>query len=280
MSDPRLTLVRDGVAALSLLGQVRADRYEPTSAARCVVAAAAIRKAADAMSEQQDQVIFGEAFDILFEEQGFAFGQARRDGYVGFVETTALAKGLIEPSHWISVLRTYAFAEPDLKTATTGLYTLNSLVTVEQTYGRFAKIADGGWLFAAHLAPIGDYGSDPAGVAALFLNAPYQWGGRESAGLDCSGLIQQALYACGHAGPRDTDMQAEALGRRVARDELRRNDLVFWRGHVGIMLDEDRLLHANAHHMMTAIEPVGEAIARISSAGAGEPTAFKRLGLQ
>lgn len=277
MSDPRLTLMRDGVAALSLFGQVRADRYAPTIAARCVVAAAAIRKAADAGSEQQDQIIFGEAFDILSEDGGFAFGQARRDGYVGFVERAALAQGLVEPSHWVSALRTYAFAEPDLKTATTGLYTLNSLVAVEQTDGRFAKISDGGWVVASHLSPIGDYASDPAGVASLFLNAPYQWGGRESTGLDCSGLIQQALYACGRAGPRDTDMQAAALGKPIERNELQRNDLVFWRGHVGIMVDELRLLHANAHHMMTAVEPVADAIARISSAGAGAPTAFKRL---
>lgn len=277
MSDPRLTLARDGVAALSLFGQVRADRYEPTTAARCIAPAAAIRKAADARSEQQDQIIFGEMFDILFEDAGFAFGQARRDGYVGFVEGAALAKGAVEPSHWISALRTYAFAEPDLKTATTGLYTLNSLVAVEQTHGRFAKVSDGGWLFADHLSPIGDYASDPASVATMFLHAPYQWGGRESAGLDCSGLVQQALYACGLGGPRDTDMQAAALGRAIERDGLRRNDLVFWRGHVGIMLDETRLLHANAHHMMVAIEPVADAMSRIAAAGAGDPTTFKRL---
>jgi hypothetical protein len=277
VTDPRLTLVREGVAALSLLGQVRADRYEPTIAARCVAPVAAIRKAPEVGSEQQDQIIFGEAFDILSKDGGFGFGQARRDGYVGYVELAAFAEGLIEPSHWVSVLRSYAFAEPDLKAPITGLYTLNSLVTADEIEGRFAKIADGGWMVAAHLSPIGAYASDPASSAMLFLNAPYQWGGRESAGLDCSGLVQQALYACGQAAPRDTDMQAAALGWPLTRDELQRNDLVFWRGHVGIMLDESRLLHANAHHMMTAIEPVEDAISRIRAAGAGEPTAFKRL---
>ena len=277
MNDPRLTLMRDGVAALSLLGQVRADRYEPTTVMRCVLSAAAIRKAPDARSEQQDQLIFGEAFNVLSSANGFAFGQARRDGYVGYVDQAALIKDVIEPSHWISVLRTYAFAEPDIKASISGLYTLNSLVAVEETEGRFVRVRDAGWIVATHLAPIGEYASDPAAVAQCFLNAPYQWGGRESAGLDCSGLVQQALYACGRAAPRDTDMQAAALGRPIDRNALARNDLVFWRGHVGIMLDETRMLHANAHHMMTAIEPVDEAISRIRAAGAGEPTAFKRL---
>jgi cell wall-associated NlpC family hydrolase len=114
------------------------------------------------------------------------------------------------------------------------------------------------------------FAGDPAAVALSFLGAPYQWGGRESLGLDCSGLVQQALYACGQACPRDSDMQA-ALGQAVERGALRRGDLVFWKGHVGMMLDGERLLHANAFHMQVQVEPLAQAIARI-----GEPTAYRR----
>jgi cell wall-associated NlpC family hydrolase len=120
------------------------------------------------------------------------------------------------------------------------------------------------------LSPIGVFETDPAGVAERFLGAPYQWGGRESLGLDCSGLIQQALYACGRACPRDSDQQA-ALGQPAPRESLRRGDLVFWRGHVGMMLDEARMIHANAFHMGVSIEPLAEALSRI-----GPATGFRR----
>jgi cell wall-associated NlpC family hydrolase len=113
-------------------------------------------------------------------------------------------------------------------------------------------------------------------VAERFLGAPYLWGSRESLGLDCSGLVQQALMACGRACPRDTDQQ-ERMGEAVARDEFRHGDLVFWKGHVAIGLDEARIIHANGHHMCVAVEPLDEAIARIVAAGSGEPTSFRRL---
>ena len=117
---------------------------------------------------------------------------------------------------------------------------------------------------------------DPVAVAERFVGAPYLWGGRESLGLDCSGLVQQALFACGHACPRDSDQQ-QALGRAVDGGALQRGDLVFWKGHVGLMVDGERLLHANGHHMMTVIEPLAGAVARIAAAGVGEPTAYRRI---
>ncbi len=117
---------------------------------------------------------------------------------------------------------------------------------------------------------------DLAGVAERFVGAPYLWGGRDIAGLDCSGLVQQALYACGQACPRDADQQA-GLGRPIDRGALVRGDLVCWEGHVGVMLDQVRLLHASSHHMATVVEPLAEVIARAEATGRGAPTGFRRL---
>ncbi len=168
----------------------------------------------------------------------------------------------------MAALRTYVFADPSIKARASGPLSMNALVRVEAREGRFAKLEGEGWVVEDLLSPIGQFEIDPADVAVRYLGAPYLWGGRESLGLDCSGLIQQALYACGRACPRDTDQQ-QALGEPVEQPALWRNDLVFWRGHVGIMLDAHTLLHANAHHMMVAQEPLAEAIARIEAAGAG-----------
>ncbi len=278
MSDPRVTLARDGLAAASLEGVVPAERYLPTTAWQASAPVAAIRRHPARDAEQLDQLVFGEVFEGLEERGGFVFGQATRDGYVGWVDVEALSAPVFAPSHRVAALRTYAFSKPDLKSAPVGLLSLNALATVEDRSGRFVRAARIGWLVEGHLAPVGAaFEADAAAVALRFLHAPYLWGGRESLGLDCSGLVQQALYACGRACPRDADQQ-QALGAPLADPgELRRNDLVFWRGHVGVMLDAETLLHANGFHMAVAAEPLAEAVARIEAAGGGPVTAMRRL---
>ncbi len=270
MSDPRLTLARADLADARLEGVIAAKAYAPTRPWRCVAASAYLRRAPARNAEQLDQLLFGEGFDVLEVQDGWAWGQARRDGYVGYVALGDLAQGPGQPTHRVSALRAYAFAAPYLKSPPVALLSLNALVCVQETQGRYARLADSGWTPALQLAPIGVFEDDPAAVAERFLGAPYQWGGRESLGLDCSGLVQQALYACGLACPRDSDQQAET-GRPVDADDLRRGDLVFWRGHVGMMLDASRMIHANATHMAVAIEPLAEALDRI-----GPATAFRR----
>ena len=138
------------------------------------------------------------------------------------------------------------------------------------------KLAGSGWTTAEHLAPIGAFEDDHAAVAERFLGAPYLWGGRESIGLDCSGLVQQALFACGRACPRDADQQ-EQMGEPISRADVVRGDLVFWKGHVAMGMGEGRIVHANGHHMATVVEPLDGAIARIKASGSGEPTSFRRL---
>jgi cell wall-associated NlpC family hydrolase len=274
--DARITPLRDGLAARALEGLVPATAYVDPTPMQCAVPAAAVRRAPDPAAEQMDQLLFGETFEALATEGDHLWGQAKRDGYVGFVEAAALAPPGEPATHRIRAIRTYAFAEPSIKSRASGPFSLNALVTVAGLDGRLAKVAGAGWMAADHLAPVGLIEDDPAAVAERYLGAPYLWGGRESLGLDCSGLVQQALLACGLACPRDADQQSR-LGQAVAPDALARNDLVFWRGHVAMALDGQRIIHANAHHMAVAIEPLTAALERIKAAGAGEPTAFRRL---
>jgi cell wall-associated NlpC family hydrolase len=282
--DPRLTLaLRRGpgaewdLADVALEGRVAAARYTSPEPMQVVVPACGMRRAPDPAAEQVDQLLFGERFDALITRDGFVYGQARRDGYVGWVPREALSPVLSTPTHWVRALRTYVFPQALIKTPPLACLSTNALVEVETIEGRFAKLSGGGWIPAGHLSALGEVETDPAAVALRYQGAPYLWGGRDSVGLDCSGLVQQALYACGRFAPRDSDMQA-TLGAPMDRvDDLVRNDLVFWRGHVGMMLDADRLIHANAYHMAVAVEPLAEAIARIAAAGGGDPTAFRRL---
>jgi cell wall-associated NlpC family hydrolase len=273
--DPRVTLVREGVADVRLEGLLAAARFSPARPGQAIWPATAVRAAADPRAEQMDQLLFGEGFEWLEPAGDFVLGQSVRDGYVGYVERGALADDFVAPTHWVSALRAFAFDEPSIKAPARGPLSLNALVSIAEETETLARAERIGWIAKVHLTPVGTVFDDPAQVALAHLGAPYLWGGRDSAGLDCSGLVQQALFACGLACPRDSDQQ-EQLGEAAPPDALQRGDLVFWPGHVGMMLDAEQLIHANAHHMAVAVEPFAQAHRRIAAKGA-EPIAYRRI---
>jgi hypothetical protein len=274
--DPRTTAARDDLASTDLEGVVRANRYLEPTVAQVIRPSAGLRESAAADAVQVDQLLFGELFDRLASAGGTVWGQARRDGYVGFIDESALSSVPRSPTHRVSALRTFGYETASIKSPAVGHLSLNALVRVVEEDASLVQVSGFGWVSKRHLAPIGLFTCDPAAIAEQFLGAPYLWGGRDSLGLDCSGLIQQSFYACGRACPRDSDQQA-LLGREISVSELERGDLVFWRGHVGMMLDGERLIHANGHHMMVAVEPLAVAVERIASAESRRPTAYRRV---
>jgi hypothetical protein len=273
--DRRTTPARADLALAVLEGVTAAPRYIDARAMRVVQPRTGVHIAPAADSEQVDQLIFGELFDVGACENGRAWGRARRDGYVGYVDAEALSADLAPPTHRVVALRTFAFAQPSIKSPAWGPIGLNALVRVDAFSGDLAFAVGAGWIPSTHLCEIGVFADDPAAVAVRFVGTPYLWGGRDSVGLDCSGLVQQALYACGRACPRDSDQQAR-LGSPIAPRELARGDLVFWRGHVAMMIDERQIVHADGHHMAVTIEPLVEAERRIVQTGGGDPIARRR----
>lgn len=246
------------------------------TATTLILPTSALRVQPEAESEQVDQLLFGEGFEEIDRIGGWSFGEAMRDGYRGWTKSVGLLAGPPAPTHRVAALRTIALAEPRLRAPAGPALSLNALVRVEAVEAAYARVQHAGWVPARHLAPLGTFETDPAAVAERFVGAPYLWGGRCSIGLDCSGLVQQALYACGRPCRRDSDQQ-QAMGVAIGRAELRRGDLVFWDGHVGMMLDEARLIHANEHHMAVTAERLDEVVARRLAVGEGPPTGFRRV---
>lgn len=270
-----MTLSRPDLAPADREGLDRAAVYRPARVLRVSAPVAPLRREPRAGAEQIDQLLFGERFSVLRSEDGFAWGQAPRGGYVGWAAEDDLAADLIEPTHRVNVIRTIALAAPAVRAPATAAVSLNALARVEESEGDFSRVAGLGWLPTRHLASVGLGFRPVVETARRFLGVPYSWGGKDGFGLDCSGLVQQAFWAAGLGCPRDADQQA-ALGRAVAREDLAAGDLVCWRGHIGLMADAANLIHANAHHMAVAIEPLDEAISRIEPS-AGLPNAFRRV---
>lgn len=275
--DPRLHAFRDDLAAETLKGQVDAARFAGGHAAHVVVPVTALRRHPAPDGPRDTELLFGETVTVFDERDGFAWVQATRDRYVGYVALGDLHQGTHQPTHAVSALRTFIYQDADLKSPMRTWLPLNAPVAVTGDSGRFSALESGGFIFTDHLRGAGTYARDYVSVAEQFLETPYLWGGRSSLGLDCSGLVQCALEAAGLTCPRDTDMQEAALGAPLPDNEpLERGDLVFWKGHVGIMVDSATLLHANATFMKTIEEPVEPAIARIAQTD-GLVTSIKRL---
>lgn len=226
-----------------------------------------LRRNPDAKSEQMAQLRYGDAFTQYEQKDGWVWGQSARDSYVGYVEVAALADGSHAPTHRIKILSSLVFEGPSLKTPPLDRLTLFSAVAVTGVEGKFAALSTGGFVHMRHLCPLAEW-QEPDIVfnAGRFLGVPYLWGGNSALGVDCSGLVQLACEMAGMVVPRDSDMQAESLGKKVADGfgsvTLKRGDLIFFKGHVGIMADEFALLHANGFHGCVAVEPLANVIAR------------------
>ncbi len=244
------------------------------------VGMAAVRETPEADSRLSTQALFGELVDIYDEQDGACLIQGRRDRYVGWVARSALSRDVLPPTHKVSTPRTHAYSAPDLKSPPARVLSLGARLAVDGQEGDWLHAQGAGWVHVKHAVPVAQFESDPAGIAECFLHTPYLWGGRDSIGLDCTGLTQQAFEACGVLLPRDSDMQFAWCGDEVPDwrepGALQRGDLVFWKGHVGIMTGEAHLLHANAWHMAVACEPIETAIERIANYYA-EPIGARRI---
>jgi cell wall-associated NlpC family hydrolase len=264
---------------MHLRGLVEAERFVEGAEHQVVQSSVALHEAPSTTSRRETELLFGETFRVFDVSDGFAWGQAIADSYVGYLEAAALAAPPLAPTHRVTAARTITFSAPDIKSAPVLFLSLNAKITVEERVDNFVRIARGGFAFAHHTAPADHTAHDFVAFAELFLETPYLWGGKSGHGIDCSGLVQAALECVAINAPRDADMQEAELGSPLPIDNLanlRRGDLVFWEGHVGILLDNERLLHASARHMKVAIEPLSEALAHGER---GPITSIKRLAL-
>lgn len=279
--DPRIHAYRSDLADERLEHQVKAERYIPGDEAHVHRDSVPLFTKPSFECELQTEALFGETVRIFEIRDGWAWGQILTDGYVGYLPLEALSPGLLEPTHRVSNLRTFIYEEANLKSPPIALISMMSLVAVSGREGDFYELADKGYVYHSHVVPVDQKDQeDFVSVASQFIGTPYLWGGRTSLGLDCSALIQIALLATGQFSRRDSDLQAGSLGELTdIKDlsQLKRGDLVFWKGHIGVMVDGENLLHSNAHHMAVAVEPLKPAVERIIANGGGEITALRRF---
>lgn len=265
MSDPRLTPFSGRVAHISLQGQIDAPTYTPGENMRVCNMLVDLLRTVNGPRDRQ--ILHGARVCVIDRDGDFAYVRAEADGYCGWVRHDALGTDF-SVTHQVVTRSTHCYSAPDLKSPEQGTLSLNSQVQIIGKDGQFLRCVSGFWLPEQHLAPIGQVATDPVSVAESLLGTPYLWGGNSAFGVDCSGLVQLALHACGIPCPADSDQQKQTLGVSLAEGEPpERGDLLFWRGHVAWVSAPDMILHANAHTMSVAYEPLFTAINRIAPEG-------------
>ncbi|HJU32082.1 MAG TPA: NlpC/P60 family protein [Hyphomicrobiaceae bacterium] len=278
--DPRRHAYRPDLADEALRDRIEAERFVAGEPREIIEPAIPLRGAPDPHASWTTQALYGERVTLFEAFEGWAWVQLASDGYVGYLPEAGLGPCGLPPTHRVSALATSLYFAPNFKAPAVMSLPMNAALRIKGTTGAFGRLADGRFVPLQHIAEPASPARDFVSIAETFAGVPYVWGGKTLQGVDCSGLLQVALQAAGIACPRDSDMQEAELGVPVPRPNdpggLVRGDLVFWKGHVGIMLDAHRLLHANAHHMAVAIEPLAAAATRIADTGL-QIAAIKRL---
>ncbi len=278
--DKRVHAYRPDLADIALSADVQSDQFVEPKLRQCVNGVVPLLGEASLESRQVSQIRYGEFLDVFeFRDDGFTWVQNRSDRYVGYLPPhTAFSEKIASLSSRISILRTFLYPEPDIKSLPLDELTLGSYVSVDGLEGDFAALNEGGYVFAAHVAPAEEIQTrDYVFTAGQLLHAPYLWGGRTPKGIDCSGLVQLALDIAGIDCPRDSDQQCGVIGQPLPchwRDmSWRRGDLVFFPGHVGIMTGCDYMIHASARDMKVVVEPLFDVVMR-----GHEINAYGRMG--
>jgi cell wall-associated NlpC family hydrolase len=277
--DHRLFAFRPDLAEAALEGKVEAERFVTGERARISVPKTALRARPENAAAIETELLFGEEIIVLDRANGWAWGKSVLDDYVGYLSENAL--GSTEPTltHWVVATRTFLYPEPDLKIPPIDTLSMGSRVAIvgeAETRGTRYLLTPEGAIIASHLAEIGQSPfTDHVAVAGRLIETPYLWGGRSTFGIDCSGLVQMSLMMTGKQVLRDADMQEQSIGEVIEAGDLRRGDLVFWKGHVAMMEDEHTIIHANGYTMNVSRERLAAAIHRIAPIY-GMPRTYRR----
>jgi len=220
-------------------------------------------------SPLETECLFGETVEILDQYLDWVYCKLNTDSYHGWVKKVGLGK-TEHPTHRVITNRSFVYADKNPKSNCLLYLPLGAQLVIDNIQSEWAKISfcknkiQVGYVPSKHIVSLDHKVKDWVAIAELSLGTPYKWGGRDTIGIDCSALLQLSYQTYGENIPRNTSQQVKLKKKYIQNiNDLKRGCVVFWKGHVGIMIDKFNCIHANAFHMQTKIEPLSQIINRI-----------------
>tara|TARA_B100000900_G_scaffold369010_1_gene346581 strand:+ start:246 stop:998 length:753 start_codon:yes stop_codon:yes gene_type:complete len=220
-------------------------------------------------SSLETECLFGETVEILDETFDWVYCKLNTDSYHGWVKKEGLGK-IKNPTHRVLAKRSFVYTDRNPKSNNLLYLPIGSQLAVNKIESEWAEVSlcnnstQVGYVPSRHIVSLDHRFKDWVAIAELFEGTPYKWGGRDTLGVDCSALLQLSYQTYGEVIPRNTSQQVKLKKKHISDiGNLKRGCVIFWKGHVGIMIDKFNCIHANAFHMQTKIEPLNQIISRI-----------------
>ena len=225
-------------------------------------------------SEIISQMIFGDSFSIIKKTKKWLKIKIKEDNYKGFIKNK-IFKHYIKPTHKVSVLKTnvYKFSNKKIKI---NELTFGSKLKIEKKKFNFFKFHKG-WINKSDLKPISYKEKNIFNKIKVFKNIKYKWGGKSFKGIDCSALIQVCLNFNNRYCPRDAKDQVKYFKKNISLNKIKKNDIIYWEGHVAVALSNKKLIHAYGPMKKTVIMGIDQTIKRINKTANLKVIGIKRL---
>ena len=224
-------------------------------------------------SEVITQMLYGDSFSISKKTQKWLKISIKEDNYKGYIRSNNFSN-YIKPTHKVNILKSKIYNHPNKKKINELSFGSKiKIMNSKKNYCKFLK----GWISKNDIKPISFKQKDPFKKITLFRNVKYKWGGKSFRGIDCSGLVQICLNFNNIFCPRDAKDQVKYFKRNINLGKIKKNDILFWKGHVAVALSKKQLIHAYGPLKKTVIMDIDDTIDRIKRTAKLNLAKIKRI---
>ena len=219
-----------------------------------------IYKKPDVVSEVTSQILYGEKFEIISKNKSWIKIKVLFDNYIGYIKNKDYTKDH-KPTHKIFILKANIYNKQ--KNRTKYFLPFASRISMIHENKKFIEFEKNKWIKKSDIKNINHIEKDYLKILKLFLKTKYVWGGKTYKGIDCSAILQLFFYYNNKFYPRDTKDQIKYSVKKNESRIFKKGDIIFWKGHVAVCINTQKLIHAYGPKKKVLIMNITETINKI-----------------